>query len=69
MAYPKIKPCPKCGSGAVSVITYDSGWRYVECDCCWYHGPGEGNIRAAIKAHNAKVADQPNPPLLPGSSP
>lgn len=56
MSNPKIKPCPKCGSEDMSVWTYDSGWKYVECDSgtnCWYRGPGEGSVRQAIRSHNA----------------
>lgn len=39
---------------------YD-GWRHVECgnDGCQYIGPGEGSIRAAIKAHNVRAALHP----------
>lgn len=57
----KIKPCPECGSTQMNVYKYDSGWCYVECDGgfnarphCGYRGPGEGSVRWAIKAHNAK---------------
>jgi Zn ribbon nucleic-acid-binding protein len=54
---PKILPCPCCGSpDDLNVYKYDSGWCYVECDSCWYRGPGEGSIRQAIKSHNEKVA-------------
>lgn len=58
MTYPKMKPCPECGSDRhLAVFAYDNGWRHVECDSddCRYLGPGEGSIRAAIKAHNAKA--------------
>jgi hypothetical protein len=55
---PKMKPCPKCKSAEyLAVYKYDSGWCHVECDrptCNFYLGPGEGSIRQAIKAHNAK---------------
>lgn len=55
MAYPKIKPCPKCESVEhMDVYTYDRGWRHVECDRCYYLGPGEGSILQAIRAHNAQ---------------
>lgn len=63
MAYPKMKPCPKCNSAdCLAVYTYDSGNRYVECDNrgCWYRGPGEGSIRAAIKSHNHAAAEKSN---------
>lgn len=59
MTAPKMKPCPKCGKTEnLSVYKYDSGWQYVECDSggCWYRGPGEGSILAAIKSYNAKIA-------------
>jgi len=52
MTNPKIKPCPKCGCG-LSVYKYDSGWCYVECNNCFYLGPGEGSVKQAIKSHNA----------------
>lgn len=55
--YPKIKPCPKCGTDEhLSIYGYENGWRHVECDKCQYLGPGEGNIRQAIKSHNEKCA-------------
>lgn len=55
MSYPKIKPCPQCSSSSdLDVYSYDNGWRHVECDKCFYLGPGEGSIRAAIKSHNEK---------------
>lgn len=54
---PKIAPCPRCKTDEhIGICTYDSGWRYVECDKCWYTGPGEGNQRQAIKSHNENVA-------------
>ena len=52
---PKIKPCPTCKNDEhLAVYTYDNGWRHVECDKCFYLGPGEGTVRQAIKSHNAK---------------
>jgi hypothetical protein len=57
---PKMKPCPRCGSAEhLAVYSYEtSGARHVECDngTCQYLGPGEGSIRAAIKAHNLFLA-------------
>ena len=44
----------------MEVYTYDSGWWHVECDKCFYFGPGEGNVRAAIKAHNDKIMGRVN---------
>ena len=56
MSDPKMKPCPTCGkTDRLAVYTYHSGWRHVECNECFYLGPGEGRIRAAIKSHNAQV--------------
>lgn len=58
MSYQKIKPCPVCGCKYLSVYSYDSGWRYVECDSgngCVYRGPGAGSIKSAIKLHNVKA--------------
>ena len=52
---PKIQPCPKCGGGDdLAVYAYDNGWRHVECDNCYYLGPGAGNRRQAIKVHNER---------------
>lgn len=59
MAYPKLKPCPKCGSRhRVLVCAYDHGDRFVECDGCHYRGPGAFNIRDAIKLHNKSVDER-----------
>lgn len=57
MSYQKMKACPKCGCG-VTVYGYDSGWKMVECDNCFYFGPGEGSIKEAIKSHNKSVAEK-----------
>ena len=55
MTYPKIKPCPICDQiDEIGVYTYEHGWKHVECDRCFYLGPGEGRIRDAIRSHNAK---------------
>jgi Zn ribbon nucleic-acid-binding protein len=56
MTCQKIRPCPSCGRSGddLDVFTYESGWRYVECVHCNYRGPGEGNIRQAIKSHNSE---------------
>lgn len=58
MTAPKIKDCPKCDApgDCLAVYTYDSGWRHVECDGCYYLGPGAGNIVQAIRLHNARVS-------------
>jgi hypothetical protein len=56
MSDQKIKPCPTCGNTELAICTYDSGWRYVECDRCHYYSGGEGTERQAIRAHNAHVA-------------
>lgn len=54
MTYPKIKPCPICDqTDQMDVYTYENGWKHVECDRCFYLGPGEGRIRDAIRSHNA----------------
>lgn len=57
MTYPKIAACPKCGASGddLTVYTYESGWRHVECDDCYYLGPGEGNILQALRAHNERA--------------
>jgi Zn ribbon nucleic-acid-binding protein len=57
MSRQKISPCPTCQSAdEVTVYTYESGWRHVECLTCFYLGPGEGSILQAIKSHNERVA-------------
>lgn len=57
MTNQKIKACPDCGRAGeeLTVYKYDSGWKHVECDGCYYFGPGEGSIRQAIKSHNARI--------------
>ena len=68
MSYPKIRPCPLCGSD-VNVWTYETatgalGSRRAECEnnSCWYMGPCCGSIRTAIKEHNAQAAKEPEQP-------
>lgn len=61
MSNPKIKPCPQCGDADLFVYAYDNGWRHVECDTCFYLGPGEGSIRASIKSHNALATVSSSP--------
>ena len=62
MSNQKIRPCPKCQSDErVAVYKYDSGWCHVECNKCFYLGPGEGSIKQAIKSHNERVASTPSP--------
>ena len=57
MSNQKLKPCPTCKTDEhLEVYKYDSGWRYVECDKCFYRGPGEGSIKQAIRSHNEEVA-------------
>lgn len=68
MTYPKIRPCPQCGKHDVlAVYRYDNGWRHVECDACFYFGPGAGNQMQAIRAHNAHciAIDATAPPGAP----
>ena len=55
MTLPKMKPCPKCGCGVV-LYEYDTGWKHVECDNCFYCGPGEGAKLQAIRSHNEAAA-------------
>ena len=55
MSNPKMKPCPTCKTDEdLSVYSYDHGWKHVECDKCFYLGPGEGSIKQAIIQHNAR---------------
>lgn len=70
MRYPKMKPCPKCGSAAyLDVHKYDNGWIHVECDNgfntanhCGYLGPGEGSVWQAIASHNVRSCSGPSNP-------
>ncbi len=55
MTYPKLKPCPRCGS-ELSVYTYENGARHVECNDCQYLGPAMSSIMAAIRLHNKEVS-------------
>lgn len=56
MTYPKMLPCPTCGSDEhLAVYKYESGTRHVECNKCFYLGPAEGTTKAAIESHNAAV--------------
>ena len=53
----KMAPCPKCGKDELlAVYAYECGVKHVECNGCWYLGPGEGSIRQAIKSHNERCA-------------
>lgn len=61
MTYPKMKPCPQCGT-AVNWYKYDSGWIHVECNSCLYIAPGCGNVTQAIRAHNERVAEKATQP-------
>lgn len=56
MAYPKMKPCPLCGSDQhLDVYTYDNGARHVECSTsCGYLGPACTSILWAIRHHNER---------------
>ncbi len=57
MTYPKKLPCPKCGAPGdeLAIYKYDSLWAHVECDNCYYLGPGEGTFLQAIRSHNTAV--------------
>jgi len=52
----KLKPCPKCKTDEhLAIFTYESGWRHVECNKCFYFGPGKGSKREAVAAYNNRV--------------
>ena len=54
---PRMKPCPKClTTDHLGIYKYETGVQHVECDKCFYMGPGDGSQRKAIKAHNEHVA-------------
>lgn len=63
MTYPKMKPCPGCGSTNVFLYTYESGWSRVECNACDTIHSCEGTKLLAIREHNAK-ADCAPPPVI-----
>lgn len=49
----KLAPCPNCKTDDnLAVYKYDSGWQHVECDKCFYLGPGEGTKAQAMTSHN-----------------
>lgn len=57
MALPKLKPCPNCKTDDyLEIYTYERGWRHVECDKCFYLGPGEGSKLQAARSYNARQA-------------
>jgi hypothetical protein len=58
MTAPKPKPCPQCGNIYVELYAYENGWKHVECDECYYLGPGEGSKLAAIQSHNKSAAEK-----------
>lgn len=55
MTYPKMKPCPECGSDNVGLYTYESGWSRVECDACSHICSCEGTKLLAIRTANARA--------------
>lgn len=56
MVYAKIQPCPTCLDGGDPVVmTYEHGWRHVECLDCDRLGPGEGSKLVAIQSWNRDV--------------
>lgn len=58
----KLKPCPNCETNEyLSVYKYANGWQHVECDMCFYLGPGAGNRRQAIKSHNERFNASASP--------
>lgn len=60
MSHQKLEPCPNCNAPGddLTVYTYDNGWRHVECDGCYYLGPGAGNKRQAIQIHNDRARER-----------
>lgn len=58
MTIQKLKPCPGCGTAEhLAIYKYESGWQHVECDRCYYFGPGEGSKILAAKSHNERIAE------------
>lgn len=65
MSNQKLLPCHKCGTDEfLAVYTYDSGWKHVECNKCFYLGPGCGSKKQAIIEHNKHCRSMPPPPAL-----
>jgi hypothetical protein len=58
MSYPKMRPCPKCGS-PVDLWTYESGWSRVECtnSKCDRILSCEGTKLQAIRTANAATRE------------
>lgn len=51
MALPKMARC-RCGNDNLAICKYENGWQHVECDDCFYMGPGEGSKLQAVRSHN-----------------
>lgn len=54
---PKMAPCRNCRTDEyLSIYKYDSGTQHVECDGCYYLGPGAGSKADAIRLYNERIA-------------
>ena len=51
---PRLKPCPKCGSGVVAVACGGLLWKGF-CLSCLYAGEGRTTKREAIAAWNRRA--------------
>lgn len=55
MTYPKLKPCPNCGSDDVAAYEYEIWSKCVECLDCRNRGPIEGRLLDAIRGWNEEA--------------
>ena len=64
--YPKMLPCPRCGSDEnLGVYEYEGGWKRVECSTGWnsrnpcnHFTRSHGRIRDAVDDHNRECQKQ-----------
>lgn len=53
----QLNPCPRCETVKhLSIYKYENGWQHVECDKCFYLGPGEGAKIEAARSHNKSTS-------------
>ncbi len=59
MGTPRILPCARCLDGGDPVLmTYEHGWKHVECFDCDQLGPGAGSKAQAVKEWNQTYGRQ-----------
>lgn len=60
--HPTMLPCAKCHTPEyLDIYQYETSlMKHVECDKCFYLGPGSGSVRGAIQLHNARMIEIEN---------